>query len=180
MKKSDRKFDGPIPGENFTADTKNYAWHRPPDEADFVSIVEKAVETMAKPDRTAALLTLLEGGDTIKDYVTGMLRVGIGKGAIPIDQAVLAAGPLAKMAETIAEKAGIKFDRGWDQEPKLPTPTRVKSRSGVPPEEPKKSAPVEEPAPKPERGGLMGKSNEPRSEDDQMAMLGYGDEETDQ
>ena len=30
-----KMFDAPIAGENFTSDTRNYPWHRPPEITDY-------------------------------------------------------------------------------------------------------------------------------------------------
>ncbi len=170
------KIDAPIPGENFTADTKNYPWHRPPEKADFVEIVDKAIESMNTPQKIGQILTMLESGETILDFVTGTARVTIGNGKIPIDQAVLAAGPIAKFVETVAEEAGIEFERGWDQEPRVMTKARLDALRGVNKKSPKKE-PKPDPVKEEKRGGLMGQSNGPTSKDEQMSMLGYGDEE---
>ena len=63
------KFDGPIPGENYTSEAKNYPWHRPPDETDFVRIVDKSIKKMATKERTGLILSALESGETILDFV---------------------------------------------------------------------------------------------------------------
>jgi hypothetical protein len=115
------KFDGPIPGENFTSDVRNYPWHRPPDNTDYVQIVDRAIHKLNEPERTAFTIALLETGETIVDIVTGMTRIGVARGKMSIDMAILAAGPIARMIETIAEKAGIDYERGWEQEPRIVT-----------------------------------------------------------
>lgn len=176
MKKTP-KFDGPIPGENYTSDTKNYPWHRPPEEADFVKIVDKAITKMNQPEKVAQILTALESGETIMDYVTGTARITVGDGRIPIDMAVLAAGPIAKFIETVAKNAGIDYERGWEQEPRLMTANRLKAyTAGVPKkalEEVAETPEATEPAAAP-AGGLMGPSDDAASDDAQLEMLGYG------
>ena len=40
MELNDKNFDAPIPGENYTAETKNYPWHRPPDIVDYDEAID--------------------------------------------------------------------------------------------------------------------------------------------
>lgn len=174
-RKSDVKFDGPIPGENYTSDTRNYPWHRPPDEADFVKAVDRMIKAIAKPEKLSVVLTALETGETIIDVVTGALRVNVANGRYPIDVAILAAGPVAKYIETMATKHEIEFTRGWEQKPKLLTKARIQALAGVgmdEPDEMAEEAPVQEPM-----DGLMGQTNTPAPADTQNAMLGYGEDE---
>ena len=124
------KLDGPIAGEHYTSDVRNYPWHRPPKASNYVEIVENMVQSLTKPQSKSAILTLLEGGDTIIDVVTGFSRMNVGKGNVSIDHAVLAAGPMAKLVETLATKAEIDFERGWDQEPKLVSLEKIRGMRG--------------------------------------------------
>lgn len=170
-----KSLDGPIPGENYLANTKNQPWHRPPDMADFVEIVETAIKKLNKPQEMGKLKVLLASGDTILDYVSGMLRIAIGDGKIPIDMAVLAAGPIARFVEVIAENGNFKFKRGWEQELPIPTVARAKAMYG----DGNKSAPPPEvappPAPADKAGGFMPSPDAPASKDEQMAMLGQAE-----
>lgn len=161
------KFDGPIPGENYTADTRNFPWHRPPDETDIVTIIEKTVANLSRPEPLGVMLTALESGDTILDYVTGISRVAVGRGRLPIDQAVLAAGPISRFVESVAVRAGINFERGWDEVPTVLTPEYVK---GV---NPNQKITYEEPVEEaPDESFMSMGSNEPASSDKQQQMLG--------
>lgn len=172
-----RELTGPIPGENYLSDTRNYPWHRPPDEADFVKIVDKAITSMNQPQKIAQILTALESGDTILDYVVGTARVSISSGRVPIDAAVLAVGPIARFVEAVADAAGIDYQRGWEQEPAVLTAARVKAMSGsTPPPAPPQPDPVEEP--EPEAGGMMAPPSGPAPADEQAAMLGHYPEDT--
>lgn len=124
------KFTGPIPGENYTSDTRNYPWHRPAELNDYVDVVEKAVTNLDVPERTALMIALMETGESIIDIVTGMTRIAVSQGKIPIDMAILAAGPVARMLEVIAEKSEINYDRGWDQKPRLVTAELLRAMGG--------------------------------------------------
>ena len=156
------KFDGPIPGANYTSNTKNYPWHRPPDHPDIDELIENMIASFDDPEKASVFLSLIENGDTILDFVTGMLRVGVGNGKMTIDSAIVLAGPMAKMAELVADKAGVKYERGYDPKPKIMTGARMRAYEGSgEPETPPDGAPMPDDPPAPEtppapRGGLMG------------------------
>jgi hypothetical protein len=170
------KFDGPIPGENYTADVKNFPWHRPPDQSDYVSTVEDAVKRITKPQTTGFIETVLSTGDTVLDVVTGLLRIGVGKGYYSIDNAVLAAGPMAKMVELVADEMGIDYQKGYDEGPRIMNSELMKALYGAPSDD---ADAEDEVAPEPQ-GGLMvmSDSDDSAPEDIQNQMLGYSDEET--
>lgn len=175
--KSDReKFDGPIPGENFTSNTKNYPWHRPPTHTSLDDVVGSIVNNLNKPEKTAFVIALMETGESILDIVTGLTRIAVAKGRISIDMGILAAGPMARMIEVIAEKAEIEFDRGWEQQPRVITAEMLRARGGkVNPDDVDESV-VE--TSNPEKvleeldEGLMAMSDEPAPEEQQQEMLG--------
>lgn len=170
------KFDGPIPGENFTAEVKNYPWHRPPDEIDFVRIVDKSIKKMATKERTGLILSALESGETILDFVAGTARVSVGNGRLPIDMAILAAGPIARYIESLAEAAGIEYERGWEQDPAMLTPGKLRAYGGTVEEVEERQA--EETSETDDDGsGLMGVPSNIATEDEQAAMLGFTGEE---
>ena len=62
MKKptNDPSFQGPIPGENYVADVKNYAWHKPPDITDYDQGVEYIMEKLTKEETVAAIAAMLQ------------------------------------------------------------------------------------------------------------------------
>jgi hypothetical protein len=173
------KFDGPIPGENFTSDTKNYPWHRPPKYTSFPDVVDAAVKNLNKPDRTAFVIAMLETDQTIVDIVTGMIRIGVAQGRMSIDMGILAAGPIARMIEVIAEKAEIDFERGWEQEPRVVTSELLKAMGAKASEEDADMSILEDDVPEPEEGeeGLMAMTDEPAPEEEQTAMLGAEEDE---
>ena len=173
------KFDGPIPGENYTSDVRNYPWHRPPELTDYVEIVDRAIHKLDEPKRTAFVLAMLETGESILDIVTGMSRIAVANGKMSIDMAILAAGPIARMIEVIAQKAGIDYDRGWEQEPKLITAELLrtigsKTADDVDPSVLETVAEVEDE--NEDMLGLMAQTDEPAAAETQDEMLGSASE----
>ena len=172
------KFDGPIPGENYTADPKNYPWHRPADETDFVRIVDKSIKKMATKERTGLILSALESGETILDFVAGTARVSVGNGRLPIDMAILAAGPIARYIESLAEAADIEFERGWEQDPPMITAAKLRAYGGTVEEVEERDEAMSTDNDKFEGEGFMSIGDATASEEEQAQMLGYmGDEE---
>lgn len=120
--------DGPIPGENFTSNTKNYPWHRPPEIKDLDEGVDFFVKKVVADKKKAnGLITLIEMGFPISTTVDIFLTQGISGGKWTPDFALLLAGPIARIIEMMAKGAGIKdYVRGWEDETKIPTATFFK------------------------------------------------------
>jgi len=115
------KFSGPIPGENYTSDTKNYAWHRPPEHTN----LDKAIETIAKKlmseESYTGVLTMLENGMTVSQLTEIFLMSGVGNGKWTPDFALLLAGPTSHIVKLMAEGYGIKYEMGIDDKIKGPS-----------------------------------------------------------
>ena len=182
------KFNGPIPGENFTADTRNYPWHRPPEITDYNTAVSRIIDDMDDDREMQLIYSLLELEVPVAIITSNLLMRKISRGIIPIDLAVLMAGPVARYVEILAKDNGLTADMDTSvpgQEPITPTMLRLQMGSvediqdllqegKVAPETPVEGAVEEE-------GGLMGIPTsgavDVASEDEQAAMLGEADEE---
>lgn len=172
MKRPMPKLDAPIPGENYTSDTKNYPWHRPPKNQDYVSSVEHILKKLSEPEKSAMALTALESGETILDFVTGTLRLSVANGNMSIDNAILAAGPYARAIEQLAKDAEIDYERGWSEKPQLLTKAKVDAVRGVRDPETQDTAPVDEGP-----SGFAAVPKGPAPKDVQASMLGQNDDE---
>lgn len=97
--------NGPIPGENYTSDTKNYPWHRPPKFTDLDEAIEYSFKhLMANPQ---GLLTLMELGMPIVVLTELFLLNQMGKGMWTPDYMLLLAGPVAHIMYLMAKGYGI-------------------------------------------------------------------------
>lgn len=182
------KLDGPIPGENYTADTRNYPWHRPPEITSFNAGVTRLIDDMDDDREMQLIYSLLELDVPVAIITSNLLMRKISRGIIPIDLAILMAGPVARYIEILAKDNGLKADMDTSipgQEPI--TPTMLKLQMGTVDDiqdllEKKANAP-ETPADDSgeQEGGLMGVPAEGTidvaSEDEQASMLGMTDEE---
>jgi hypothetical protein len=179
------QFDGPIPGENYTSDTRNYPWHRPPDIADYDQAIDYVIQQISEPEPMSAILTLLEAGASVAGVVSTINMSNIGDGKYPIDLSILIAGPIARYIELYAKGSGIEIDMGLPKD-KIMTLTEAEALSGIlsdtdagSVEEDALTAPQE--LVQGASGGLMGM---PTGEGAmtapagvQQSMLGYGNEE---
>lgn len=123
--------EGPIPGENFTSDTKNYAWHRPPEITDMDQAIEASVKQLASKTGAYGVLNSLLGGLTVVKAAELFVMSGVSKGKWTPDFAILLAGPVAKMIEIMAKDAEIDYKMGIDD---ISPPTisfyKAKSKDG--------------------------------------------------
>lgn len=177
------KVKAPLPGANYTSDTRNYPWHRPPDITDYDEGIDYIINRINDNDEEMEMVYAMLGVDTpITSIVNVIMLQGIAKGKFPIDLAIMMAGPVARYIQILADANDIKYDLGIDDNDRIPiTPTSLRvalglyeDEQGVSPEEP--IEPVERPT-----GGLMaaptGDDIEPAPEDEQAAMLGMMEEE---
>jgi hypothetical protein len=181
------EINGPIPGENYTSDTRNYPWHRPPDMVDYDEAVEYVMQQLSEPRTFSTAMTMLEAGASLTGVVSTINMINIGDGRYPIDLSILIAGPIARYLQVMAKQSGIKALVGNEDEDEYMTLPRLKALAGVMSEgeieTPVETMPVEAPQQPVEgfSGGLMGmptgEGPDPATEGVQSAMLGYGVEE---
>ena len=108
------EFDAPIPGENYTSDTKNYPWHRPPDFDDLDEAIEFTIKKLSKKDAAFGLMTMLDMGHPITVAARTFVLSGIGDGRWTPDFAVLLAGPVARIMMSMAKAHDITPELGLD------------------------------------------------------------------
>ncbi len=114
-------INGPIPGANFTSDTKNYPWHRPPEITDLDKAIDEAGKKLLDPEVADSLLTMIEAGIPIVSLVDMFVTSGIGAGKWTVDFAIIMAGPVSHIMCLLADGYGIKYDLGIDKKVKKPT-----------------------------------------------------------
>lgn len=187
------KFDGPIPGENYTSDTKNYPWHRPPEITDYDEALEFSVKALTDPEVGFNFISILEAGYSLATAADIFVTQGIGDGKWTPDFAILLAGPVARTLQIMARSYGIEPEVGIDKAYTVISPGILAAYSGQLSDPEAGLEAVDETAEQAEeivseavegisasggtRGGLMGSPSAAAPEDEQMAMLGYGDEE---
>ena len=174
------QLDAPIPGGNYTSDTRNYSWHRPPDLVDYDEAISYLIDRIDEPEQVELVFAMLGIDAHITTVVTTILLQAISKGKIGIDLAILIAGPLARYIEITAKDVGIKYEMGVeDKDRVIITPTLLKASLGiVDPEDEEEVLPEEEVASEEPTGSLMAMpEGMAASEDEQVEMLGGLDPE---
>lgn len=177
-------FEAPIAGANYTSDTKNYPWHRPPDIVSYDEGVDYMISKMKEPEQLELVYSLLQIDTQVSTVVSSLLMQAISRGKYSIDLAILMAGPLARYIGIIADEQGIKYDMGVADKDRISiTPTSLKIAFGIldgDDTEVSEEA-VEEVVAAPS-GGLMAAPTEAEdmetaSDEEQSAMLGLVEEE---
>jgi hypothetical protein len=166
-------FDGAIPGENFTSDTRNYPWHRPPDLVDYDEIVEDLLLKVSSRDVLPGMMSSLSMGTSVAFLTDYMILFYIGEGRFSIDMGLLAAGPLARYIQIMADEFNVDYDMGLDEEGLALAPDLVKAMRKLE-NSPEIEAPVVlEPV---EQEGFMAPTDAVAPDEEQEAMLGLVDE----
>lgn len=177
------KNAGPIPGENFVSDKRNYPWHRPPDIETVDGTVEYVMEKMQDEETAELVFSMMELERPLTNIVTGLLLQGVARGKFQIDMALLAAGPVYRYIKMIADKENIKYEDGLKRQTMPITPTTLKMAMGIIDSDAEEEA-VAESAPEAPQEPLTGFMAAPTEEDKtaapdevQAAMLGMTEEE---
>ena len=169
------RLEAPIAGGNFTSDTKNYSWHRPPDLVDYDEAVGYMIDRIDEPEQIELVYAMLGIDAHITTVVTTLLLQAVSKGKVGIDLAILIAGPLARYIEIAAKDVGIKYEMGVeDKDRVIITPTLLKASIGIM-DEPTPDGPplMQEEAPEAPTESLMAMPDQmTASDDEQAAMLG--------
>ena len=175
------KADAPIPGENFLSDTRNYPWHRPPEITDYDVAVDYLIDRLAEPEQSELIYSLIELKQPRTSIVAGLMMQSIGRGKCGIDLAILAAGPVYRYLQIIADQNGLKYEAGLEDKGRIPiTPTILKAAMGIVDDEEEEFVETPNAVILAEQGGLMGQpSAEEQTEaspDEQALMLGLVDQ----
>jgi len=176
------RLNAPIPGANYLADTRNYAWHRPPDIIDYDEAVTYIIDRIDEPEQKEVVFAMLGIDAHISTVTTALLLQAVSKGKIGIDLAVLIAGPVARYIEIVAKDVDIEYDMGIEDKNRIViTPTLLRASLGLMEGEQEALEDPEnmQPQAAPQQEGLMAMPDVEgvASEEEQAAMLGGLDEE---
>lgn len=120
---------GPIPGENYTSDTKNYPWHQPPKYTDIGEALDKVVEKITDEKVAKKLISLAQVGIPLYRISALVVMEGVGGGLWTVDMALLLVGPITKIIEIMADNYGVEYTIGIEpEEDNTPTGLFVKMK----------------------------------------------------
>ena len=109
-------MDGPIPGENYTTDTRNFPWHRPPQFTKLDDAIEACIQDLLDDEKAAQTLLMCQVGFDIVDVAQMKLMEGVSEGKWTFDFAMLMAGPIAHVIVLMCRGEGIPFSLGTEKE----------------------------------------------------------------
>lgn len=113
-------LDGPIPGENYTSDTRNYPWHRPPEFTEPDEAIEYISNIMLEEKGAVAILSMLELGITVLQITEMIIMKGMGAGKWTMDLGLLIAGPISHIIILMAKAYEVEYDMGFSDMPVMP------------------------------------------------------------
>lgn len=113
---------GPIPGANYTSDTKNYPWRQPPEFSDLNDALDYLAKKLTQFKVANGVLTMAELGLPLYKIADMILTMGVGEGKWTVDYTLLMAGPVTRMLELICIGFGVEYELGiYDDEDNFTT-----------------------------------------------------------
>ena len=108
---------GPIPGANFTSDTKSYPWHQPPEFTNINKALDMLGDKITEFKVANGIMVFVELGAPLYKVTQMILMQGVAEGKWTPDFALLLAGPLTRMIELICIGFDVEYDVGIDDDP---------------------------------------------------------------
>lgn len=170
MKSSPQTPNAPIPGANYTSDTRNYPWHRPPDITDMDKAIEYVTKDLNDGPDGFRYMSMLGAGVPVTMVTDFIVTKGIGRGKWAPDLGILAAGPIARLLMIMAQTYDIEYEIAAEEDISITSSKTLRELSG----ETKLKPVVQEEEPEEEPQGFMSAA----PEEEQNSMLGYDSEET--
>lgn len=113
--------DGPIPGENFTSDTRNYPWHQPPEFTDINKALDMMSDKLVQKQVTNSILTIVELGVPLYKVASMLVMSGVMNGKWTPDFALLLVGPITRIIELLCIGYGVEYNVGIEDEEEMMT-----------------------------------------------------------
>ena len=108
-------FSTTIPGQSLTKEPRSYAWEDPPKYSKPEDALMWHMDRLEEPERTKAVLTLLELGLDVVTLTEGVLRGGVVQGIHNIDVSLIIAPIIHEYITGTASAAGIDFKEGLSE-----------------------------------------------------------------
>jgi len=112
---ANKMLNAPIQGANLTANSKNYAWHRPPQFPDFDQAFRFFVDKfIGNPKRLQKGMTLVMAGIPATTAVSTALISMVRQGQISPDMSLLLAGPAYKVFSRMLDISNVEYLSGFE------------------------------------------------------------------
>lgn len=112
---------GPIPGENYTSDTKNYPWHQPPEFTDIDKALDMMSEKITNKKVANSLLTMIEIGIPVYKVASMLITAGMMNGKWTLDFGLLLVGPITRILELLCIGYGVEYNLGIEDDEEMVT-----------------------------------------------------------
>lgn len=113
----DMMKDAPIPGENYTSDTKHYPWHQSPKHSNLNDALDNISNKITDPKVARGIVSLAEMGFPLVRVAQMIIMEGISQGQWTMDLALLLAGPVTKIIQIMCDVYGVEYMIGIEENP---------------------------------------------------------------
>lgn len=119
------EFDAPIPGMGMTAELGGRPWQSPPQYPTVEKAIEYYIERITTAEFKSQLLDVLEMGVTVTAIVNTIQLSSVMEGVHSADVGILISPVLMEFIMLIADKAGVKYQTGLEEDTKEPRKSLV-------------------------------------------------------
>jgi hypothetical protein len=105
-------LDGPIPGQNLTAELGSRPWQTPPQFTTVEEALDYYIPRLQADEVTEQLLDVLEMGVPVTTVANTMQLASVMEGKHSVDVGMLVLPVLIEMIMLIADTAGIEYETG--------------------------------------------------------------------
>lgn len=109
-------LDGPIPGQNLTAELGSRPWQTPPQFTTVEEALEYYIPRLQSDEVTEQLLDVLEMGVPVTTVANTMQLASVMEGKHSVDVGMLVLPVLIEMIMLIADTAGIEYETGLQKD----------------------------------------------------------------
>jgi hypothetical protein len=116
---NEESFNRPIPGQNLTAELGSRPWQNPPQFSTVEETIDYYIGQITTDGFTKSLIHTLKTGVPMTVIANSMQTVGVMEGKHSLDVGILVLPVLMESMMLIADKAGIEYDSGLEDDTKL-------------------------------------------------------------
>ena len=109
-------LDGPIPGQNLTAELGSRPWQTPPQFTTVEEALDYYIPRLQADEVTEQLLDVLEMGVPVTTVANTMQLASVMEGKHSVDVGMLVLPVLIEMLMLIADTAGVEYETGLQKD----------------------------------------------------------------
>lgn len=109
-------LDGPIPGQNLTAELGSRPWQTPPQFTTVEEALDYYIPRLQADEVTEQLLDVLEMGVPVTTLANTMQLASVMEGKHNVDVGMLVLPVLIEMIMLIADTAGVEYETGLQKD----------------------------------------------------------------